>query len=429
MSGHSALIVFTRYPQPGQAKTRLIPALGVEGAAELQRRMTAVTVGRAWSYCAATASAKLTIAFEGGDAALMKEWLGPLDFVCQGDGDLGQRLRRAALRAFGAGAGRVVIIGTDCPSLTEEVLAAAFTATHLHGIVFGPAGDGGYYLVALTHPSQVSLFENIPWSTAEVLSASCDAAQAMGQEPALLATLPDVDAPADLPAAEAALHTAGTVSVIIPALNEAANLARLLPALNAAAPHEIIIADGGSSDETAAVTARFGARHVRTAKGRGAQMNAAAATATGELLLFLHADTDPPEAFPEIVRKTLMVPGTGAAAFGFRLREPFAGRSLVEALVSLRCRWSRLPYGDQGLFLRRSLFIASGGYPEWPILEDVAFVRRLRSIGCVRTTKEAASTSSRRWQTCGVIRTFLRHQLILTGYALGVSPERLAGWR
>lgn len=429
MSGHPALIVFTRYPQPGRAKTRLIPAVGAEGAAVLQRRMTRVTVGRAWSWCATTPSATLTIAYEGGDAALMREWLGPLDFVTQGDGDLGPRLRRAALRAFGAGAGRVVIIGTDCPSLTEEVLAAAIRATHLHGIVFGPAGDGGYYLVALTHPSQVSIFDNIPWSTAEVLSASRDAARATGHEPALLATLPDVDEPADLPAAEAALHAAGTVSVIIPALNEAANLARLLPALEAAAPHEIIIADGGSTDDTAAVTARFGARHVRTAKGRGAQMNAAAATATGEFLLFLHADTDPPDAFPDIIGKTLLIPGTSAAAFGFRLREPFRGRSLVEAFVSLRCRWSRLPYGDQGLFLRRPLFIASGGYPEWPILEDVAFIRRLRGIGRVRTTKEAAFTSSRRWQTGGVIRTFLRHQLILTGYALGVSPERLAGWR
>ena len=429
MSGHSALIVFTRYPQAGRAKTRLIPALGPEGAAELQRRMTRVTVGRAWSYCATTPSSILTIAYEGGDAALMRQWLGPLVFVKQGEGDLGQRLRKAALRAFGAGAGRVVIIGTDCPSLTEEGLAAAFTATHFHPIVFGPARDGGYYLVALTHPSQVSLFDNIPWSTAAVLSASCDAARASGHEPALLATLPDVDEPADLPAAEAALHAAGTVSVIIPAFNEAANLARRLPSLLADGPHEIIIADGGSTDETAAVAARFGVRHVRTAKGRGVQMNAAAVTATGEFLLFLHADTDPPEAFPEIVRKTLMVPGTGAAAFGFRLREPFTGRSLVEAFVSLRCRWSCLPYGDQGLFQRRRLFIASGGYPEWPILEDVAFVRRLRGIGRVRTTKEAAFTSSRRWQTCGVLRTFLRHQLILTGYVLGVSPERLAGWR
>jgi rSAM/selenodomain-associated transferase 2/rSAM/selenodomain-associated transferase 1 len=429
MSGHSALIVFTRYPQPGRAKTRLIPALGAEGAAELQRQMTRVTVGRAWSYCATTPSAILTIAYEGGDAALMRQWLGPLDFVEQGDGDLGQRLRRAALRAFAAGAGRVVIIGTDCPSLTEAGVVAAFTATHRHGIVFGPAGDGGYYLVALTHASQVSLFDNIPWSTAAVLAASCDAARAAGHEPALLATLPDVDEPADLPAAETALHAAETVSVIIPALNEAANLARLLPALNAAAPHEIIIADGGSTDETAAVTARFGARHVRTAKGRGAQMNAAAAIATGEFLLFLHADTDPPAAFPDIIRKTLMIPGTAAGAFTFRLREPFRGGGLIEKGVALRCLTRSLPYGDQGLFLRRSLFSALHGFPEYPILEDVAFVRRLRALGRIVTTPEAALTSSRRWQQRGMLSTFLRHQLILAGYAFGISPQRLAGWR
>lgn len=429
MSGHTAIIVLTRYPMPGRAKTRLIPALGPDGAAALQRRMTQVTVGRAWAFCATAKESRLTIAFEGGDETAMREWLGPLHCVPQGGGDLGQRLQRAARQAFDAGACRVILIGTDCPSLNEERLSAAVAATHLHGIVFGPAGDGGYYLAGLSDRKHLAVFDHIPWSTAGVLSASQSAARAAGNEPVLLAPLPDVDEPPDLPAAMTALETSERLSVIIPAFNEASNLARLLPVLKAAAPHEIIIADGGSTDETAAIAAAHSLRHLPTPRGRALQMNAAARVASGEFLLFLHADTEPPESFIEVVRRTLMSPGTAAGAFTFRLREHIIGRRLIESGVACRCRIRSLPYGDQGLFLRRSIFGALGGFPEWPVLEDVELVRRLRRIGSIVTTPEAAMTSSRRWQQRGVLRTFLRHQLILTGYALGMAPARLAKWR
>lgn len=241
--------------------------------------------------------------------------------------------------------------------------------------------------------------------------------------------LPDVDEPPDLPAAVTAFEKSERLSVIIPALNEASNLARLLPILKAAAPHEIIIADGGSTDETAAIAAAHSVRHLLTPRGRAVQMNAAARAASGEFLLFLHADTDPPERFVEVVRRTLLLPGTAAGAFAFRLREHVIGRRFIEHCVAFRCRTRSLPYGDQGLFLRRSLFAALGGFPEWPILEDVELVRRLRRMGSIVTTPEAAMTSSRRWQKGGVLRTLLRHQLILAGSALSVSPERLAGWR
>jgi len=295
--------------------------------------------------------------------------------------------------------------------------------------VFGPAGDGGYYLVGLSDRRHAAIFTGIPWSTADVLSASIAAARIAGIEPALLTPLQDVDEPPDLPAAATALDQSDSVSVIIPALDESINLARLLPMLNAAAPHEIIIADGGSTDETAAVAAAHGVYYLLTPRGRAAQMNAAANIADSEFLLFLHADTEPPANYVEIIRRTLRPAGVAAGAFTFRLREPIAGRGLIERGVALRCRTRTLPYGDQGLFLRRSLFHAIGGFPDWPILEDVELVRRLRRRGKVITVPEAALTSSRRWQQGGVVRTFLRHQLILAGHALGISPQRLAKWR
>ncbi len=429
MSGHAAIIVFTRWPLPGRAKTRLIPALGPEGAAAFQHRMTQHTVGRAWAFAAAAENVRLTIAYEGGDESTMREWLGPLHFLPQGEGDLGQRLTRAARQAFHAGAGRVVVIGTDCPSLNDHTLAAAVAATQAHGIVFGPAGDGGYYLAGISERRHLAVFENIPWSTAEVLSSSLAAARLLNCEPALLETLPDVDEPPDLPAAEAELAAADRVSVIIPVLNEAANLQRLLPALQTAGAHEILIADGGSTDETPDVAVAHGAHCIATPPGRAVQMNGAARAATGEFLLFLHADTDPPPDCVEIVRRTLRPASVAAGAFTFRLREPVRFQQLIERGVAFRCRTRSLPYGDQGLFLRRSIFTALGGFPEWPTLEDVEFSRRLRKLGRIVTTREPAFTSSRRWQQHGVLRTFLRHQLILTGHALGISPQRLAGWR
>jgi hypothetical protein len=147
------------------------------------------------------------------------------------------------------------------------------------------------------------------------------------------------------------------------------------------------------------------------------------------MLLFLHADTDPPEDFPSIICAALERAGTAAGAFRFTLREPIAGRSLIEMGVALRCHLRQLPYGDQGLFLRRSMFHSIGGFPDMPILEDLEIVHRLRALGRIVVTPEAAVTSARRWIEGGLVRTFLTHQLLLLGHYAGVSPDRLVRQR
>ena len=157
-------------------------------------------------------------------------------------------------------------------------------------------------------------------------------------------------------------------------------------------------------------------------------MNHAAQAVSGEFLLFLHADTAPPPDYPQIIART-MSPGIAAGAFSFALREQIPFGAVIEHLTRLRGSVLAMPYGDQGLFLRRSLFQALGGFREWPILEDVDMVKRLRLMGRVCITPEAAFTSARRWQQGGTIRTFLSHQMILIGHRLGVPPERLAHWR
>lgn len=416
------VVLFTRLPKPGRAKTRLIPALGADGAAALQRQMTRLAVARAWTFCAAAPGRRLVVAFDGGSECEMRAWLGPLTYVSQGEGDLGARMQRAADGEFRRGARAVMIIGADCPRLGNHCLESAAQALENSDLVFGPASDGGYYLAGLGRMID-AIFTDVPWGTGEVLHRSVHRALQAGIEPTLLPVLPDVDELEDLPDAMAALTASRTVSVVIPALNEAENLRDLLLGIVAEEPHEILVADGGSTDDTVAVAESFGARVVQAGRGRGRQMNAAARVATGEHLLFLHADTEPPENFPSLVAQTLGRAAITAGAFQFQLREPVTGGALIEWGVALRCALRQLPYGDQGLFMRRALFQSLGGFREWPSLEDLDMVRRLRALGRIAIIPEAAATSSRRWREGCVIRTFLHHQSILLAHALGMNPK------
>jgi len=419
-----SLVIFTRLPQPGRVKTRLIPALGAEGAAKLHDQMTRLAVARGWAFCAAVPGRRLVIAYDGGSERQLRTWLGRLNCLPQGEGDLGARLQRTVAGEFQRGVRSVLVIGADCPRLQQGIVESAAFALHSNDLTFGPAKDGGYYLVGLRKPIP-EIFAGIPWGTADVLTVSVRKAQELGIEPALLEPLPDVDQPDDLSEAQAALQTSRTISVIIPALNEAPNLKRLLPRLSAAQPHEAIVVDGGSADDTVAAAIALGAKVVRASRGRARQMNAGATAATGEHLLFLHADTDPPERFPEVVSTILDQAMVSAGAFRFVLREPVIGGALIEWGVALRCALLQLPYGDQGLFVRRALFQSLGGFCDWPILEDLEMVRRLRALGRIAITPEPALTSSRRWRDGGVIRTFLRHQLILLAHFLDAHPNSL----
>lgn len=191
------LIVFTRYPVAGRTKTRLIPALGPEGAAALQRRMTECTVAMARQLVRET-DITLELRFAGGDAAAIRAWLAP-DIFClpQGPGNLGARLARAFGNAFAAGADRVLAIGSDCPAITPAILQQALAALASNELVLGPSHDGGYYLIGLRQHGP-RLFEDIPWGSGAVLSRTLARARQMELSVALLDPLADIDRPEDL---------------------------------------------------------------------------------------------------------------------------------------------------------------------------------------------------------------------------------------
>ncbi len=218
------------------------------------------------------------------------------------------------------------------------------------------------------------------------------------------------------------------ISIIIPTLNERENIGFTLAELGKVAGIEIIVVDGGSHDGTTQVAESLGARVISVPPGRAGQMNAGAAGAAGEILLFLHADTLPPAGFVRRVRQTLALPHVVAGAFNLSINGRGISLRLIEWLVRRRSELFQLPYGDQAIFLKTDRFRSMGGFQDMPIMEDFEFVRRLRRQGRIVVLPEAASTSARRWRKLGVMRTTLINQAVIIGYFCKVSPTRLAGW-
>jgi uncharacterized protein len=191
------LIIFTRYPEAGKAKTRLIPILGKEGAAKLQRRLTEYTVKQAQNF-RQLKEIEVIVYFTGGNINLMQDWLGnDLNYLPQVEGDLGIKMRSAFADTFQKNSERIVIIGTDCPSIDCQILASAFDALQDDDLVLGEAVDGGYYLIGLSKLFP-ELFSNINWGTNQVFAATQSIAKKLDLGIAYLPILRDLDRPEDL---------------------------------------------------------------------------------------------------------------------------------------------------------------------------------------------------------------------------------------
>lgn len=191
------LIIFTRYPEPGKTKTRLIPALGEEGAANLQRQMTEQTIAKV-KQLINFVSLSFEIRFAGGNIQLMQNWLGSdLKHQQQGEGNLGDRMTIAFQSAFNKGNKYVVIIGIDCPKLTVDIIIQAFEKLIQKDLVIGPAIDGGYYLIGISQFIP-ELFREINWGSAQVLEKTLKIAQSLNLVVGYLPILSDIDRPEDL---------------------------------------------------------------------------------------------------------------------------------------------------------------------------------------------------------------------------------------
>lgn len=426
-TGHRRLILFTRFPVPGSTKTRLIPLLGEAGAASLQKSLTGRTVVTARCIASET-QASIDICHEGGNEWLFRHWLGKgLVFHPQKGESLGERMADSFQMGFDAGAKHVVVIGCDCAQMGIEPLRQAFSALDRCDVVLGPVQDGGYILIGLRKP-EPCLFEEMPWSMPELYAETRRRLQQHHLSLFELPMLSDVDRPDDLTMdmyRAIGWHSEKAITVIIPTRNEADHIAETVHlALQGA--DEVIVADGGSEDGTRQRAQDAGAKVLMIPYGRGTQLNVAALEASGEILVFLHADTRLPDGFGKTIVQVLRHPDIPACAFELGIRDEGAGVRVVSRLANLRARLFRLPYGDQVLCMRKSDFLEMGGYVNWPILEDLELVLRLRHRGDIQIIPQKVWTSARRWKHLGVLRTTLINQILLAGYAVGRDPHRMA---
>ncbi|MGH8648705.1 MAG: TIGR04283 family arsenosugar biosynthesis glycosyltransferase [Burkholderiales bacterium] len=218
------------------------------------------------------------------------------------------------------------------------------------------------------------------------------------------------------------------LSIIVPCLNEADGITAMLGALAPlrARGAEVIVVDGGSSDGTVERAAPHADCVIRAPRGRAAQMNAGAARARGEILLFLHADTLLPESADALIVDGLKRSRRGWGRFDVAISGSHPLLRLVAWLMNARSRLTGIATGDQAIFATRSLFTAAGGYPDIALMEDIALCKRLKRYGAPLCVRHRLIASGRRWEKHGVVRTILLMWRLRLAYWLGADPSKLA---
>ncbi len=425
----STVVVLAKAPIAGAVKTRLAPPAR---AAVLARAFLVDTFAALRSLTWADPVLATTAAI---DPALDAELAAPI--WMQGEGDLGARIERVLRRALGS-ASAAIAMGADTPGLPSASLDRAREALRTADAAIGPTEDGGFYLLALrTCPD--GLLAGLPWSRADTFAATVARLRERGLTTVVLDPWFDVDRPADLErlrglltahvvTAPATARALSSISIVMPVLDEERRIGAALADLEALGGlHEVVVVDGGSTDRTIEIARAAGARIVTAPRGRGPQLNAGAAAATGDVLLFLHADTTLPNDASRHVVDALARPGVVAGAFRTWtiVDEPRPWFAPLLHLADIRSRITRYPYGDQAMFVRSSVFHAAGGFPDLPLMEDLELSRRLSKHGRIHTCAACVRVSGRRWVARPIVHTALVNMFPLL-YRAGVSSQTLA---
>ena len=218
------------------------------------------------------------------------------------------------------------------------------------------------------------------------------------------------------------------ISIIIPTLNEARCLSETLLKIQQLSPHELIISDGGSYDDTLKIAAKFTQHLIKGPAGRAIQMNAGAQIATGDLLLFLHADSHIKLASYKKMLYTMKKLEVIGGAFSLLIVSDRRALQIINQLANLRSKYLGRAYGDQAFFVKKNVFQKMKGFTEFPICEDLDFYKRLKILGPVALLKEEVLTSPRRWINEGIWFTTIRNIIIATLFELGFPPRILTKW-
>lgn len=445
----NALIVFTREPEAGVTKTRMMPAYTPEQCAEMHECFTE-DIEAELERADADIFVACTQSGEGVPQKLKRifgESFAAGRAFAQEGAELGERMRNALSYALGLGYDKAVLIGTDIPEVDSEMIDDAFAKLDVCDAVLGPTADGGYWLIGMKDVLSEA-FEVKAYGAGSVLGETEEALQRAGRRVGRAETLCDIDEPCDLAELRkkmaldpgsglwgsrtaAFIAKSSKLSIIIPVYNESGAVGSLMDQLE---PYrgeaEILFVDGGSTDGTPAIIAdRF--KVISCGKGRGRQLNEGALAASGDILLFLHCDSELPPGFIEELRSCAAKSPYGCFGVSFRSRNLFM---LTNRLVSNhRAKRRGLPFGDQGVFMYRDTFFAAGMYPDTPVMEDYELARRLKRKGYRPVmAKRRIVTSDRRYGkgTASILKTEARMWWLRRLYRLGADPEKLrSGYR
>lgn len=385
-----AVVVFTRVPVPGQTKTRMMPYLTAGQCACLHRCFL-----KDIKNACENVQADLFVCYTPeGEEGILSSLFGEnvVYFPQEGEG-LGERMYYAIKKVLQNGYRACVLIGADVPEIRSEHLLNAFGMLDENDVVFGPTADGGYYLVGMKKPCREA-FEKQTYGHGNVLDQTIGRLREKQFQVCCIAKLCDMDTREDLQGYRERMRQnpklqktetgkylmrTSRISVIIPVYNEEKTIVRMQEQLKQYQSRcEILFVDGGSTDRTLEWI-EPGFRVIRSKKGRAGQMNAGARESHGDVLFFLHCDSELPEHFLAQIRYVMKDYRAGCFGIAFHSRNFFMWTCRV--ISNHRVKGRKVMFGDQGIFIDRELFFEVGMFPELPIMEDYQFSLTLKEKG------------------------------------------------
>ena len=436
-----AVIVFTREPEAGMTKTRMMPYYSASECAELHKCMLKDIADELNKT-----DADIIVAYTGGKPRFLKSVFGHCifgrrrTFIEQRGENIGARMEYAVSDVLSMGYHSVVLIGTDIPEISAESIDAAFDLLADNDIALGPTEDGGYYLIGMNERHHEA-FDVKLYGVSSVFNETAASIRNAGLSIGIADKYSDIDVPQDAAAFRSRcrncrhlrksytgryLADTAKVSVIIPVYNESAAIGKmmeqLLPYKNKC---EIIFVDGGSTDDT---VSRIGSKYrvISSEKGRGNQLNRGAEASSGDILFFLHCDSIVPQDFLSEIRRCMAHSEYGCFGVKFPSKNIFM---LTNRIISNNRAFRRgYPFGDQGIFIDRDLFFSSGMFPEIPVMEDYEFSIRLKNAGKMPAkTRKRILTSDRRYEkgTIGILRTERSMYRLRKKYRAGASIKEI----
>lgn len=433
-----AVIVFTRVPVPGQTKTRMMPYFSPKECARLHESFLKDIA----SECEKT-NADIFVCYtpQKGRNYLEKIFQNARGYMVQTGEGLGERMYQAIECVLQKGYDSCVLIGTDVPEVKNSDLDYAFRLLDVNDVVFGPTVDEGYYLVGMKRPIK-EVFEVKKYGTGKVLEQTVRPLKEKNLSVGYVRRLQDMDEKSDITAYRSRMRMQKVlqktytgryllkkqkISIIVPIYNEETTIEKLqrqlLPLLDKC---EIILVDGGSTDRTLSmISPKFKVLH--SPKGRANQMNLGAKESTGDILFFLHSDSELPKRPLEEIREVMKDHEAGCFGIAFHSRQFFMWTCRV--ISNHRIKDRKVMFGDQGIFITRELFFAAGMFPNLPIMEDYQFSLTLKEMGVkLGIARHRIYTSDRRFpkKTIPQLKVMWKMNRLRKMYRDGVPIETIS---